>query len=270
MVGYLDLRRYGLLTGSQSDVGGDVGPQQVAPGVWRAGTRFVNWYVVDGGPDGLTVVDAGLPGYRSQLDGVLGRLGFERRDMRALVLTHGHIDHVGMASTMAADGVGVHLHPADAALAADPRRNRTDSSIVPYLRFPPTVAFIAHCIRQGAMTPPPMPDVLPLHDGQTLDVPGQPRVTHTPGHTDGSCVLQFRDHGVVFVGDLLCTVSPRSGRSARPQLQTRASNRDSDQALESLARLEGVEERLVLPGHGGPWADGMAAAVASARAIGCR
>ena len=245
-------------------------PTEIAPGVWRAGTRFVNWYIVDGGADGVTVVDAGLPGYRSRLDGALENVGFRRSDVRAVVLTHGHIDHVGMAGALSGSGATVHLHPADAALAADPRRNRTDSSIVPYLRYPPTAAFIAHCLVQGAARPPRMPESKPMDDGEVLDVPGEPRVTHTPGHTDGSCVLQFRDHGVVFVGDLLCTVSPASGRPAKPQLQTRASNRNSDQAMGSLAKLEGIEERLVLPGHGGPWRDGVEAAAASARRIGCR
>jgi glyoxylase-like metal-dependent hydrolase (beta-lactamase superfamily II) len=238
--------------------------------VWRAGTRFVNWYLLDAGADGVTLVDAGLPGYRSQLDGVLAAAGRVRSDVEAVVLTHGHIDHVGMADVLASAGARVHLHPADAALAADPRRNRTDSSLVPYLRFPPTVAFLAHCVAQGALRPRTMPVAVPLCDGQTVDAPGRPVVTHVPGHTEGSCVLEFREHSAVFVGDLLCTVSPVSGRRAAPQLQTRASNRDSAQALASLDRVEGVAAELVLPGHGGPWRGGVAAAVHSARRLGCR
>ena len=82
-----------------------------------------------------------------------------------------------------------------------------------------------------------MPAATPLADGEVADVPGKPLITHTPGHTDGSCVLEFRDHGVLFAGDLLCTVSPRSGRAAAPQLQTRGSNTDSEQAMASIERL---------------------------------
>src|SRR5206468_928878 len=73
---------------------GDRGPEQamtvsqVVPGVWRAGTRFVNWYIVDGGDAGLTIVDAGLPGYRDQLDTSLAHIGRRREDVRAVVLTH--------------------------------------------------------------------------------------------------------------------------------------------------------------------------------------
>lgn len=107
-------------------------------------------------------------------------------------------------------------------------------------------------------------------NGYVVDVPGRPLVTHVPLHTRGSCLLEFQDHGVVIVGDLLCTVSPRTGRRAGPQLQTRGSNWKSDLALASLAKLEDIHAPTVLPGHGGPWRDGVPSAVASARRVGCR
>ncbi len=242
---------------------------QVAPGVWRAGTRFVNWWAVDAGSEGVTLVDAGLPRYAGRLDASLADLGRTRADVRAVVLTHGHQDHTGMSSVLAAAGAAVHLHPADAALAADQRLNKTDSRLAPYLRYPAVLAFVGHYAASGGLRPPPMPATVPLEDGAVAQVPGAPVVTHVPGHTEGSCVLEFREHGVVFVGDLLCTISPALGRKAPPQLQTRGSNRDSTQAMASLDRLAGVEARTVLPGHGAPWADGVEAAAASARRIGC-
>lgn len=241
----------------------------MVPGVWACGTRFVNWYAVDAGAEGVTVVDAGLSGYAKRLDATLARIGRRRSDVRAVLLTHGHVDHTGMAAELAEAGAEVHLHPADARLAADPRTNRTDASLVPYLRYPATVAFVAHLVAQGGLTPRRFPTVA-LEDGAVAAVPGAPLVTHVPGHTDGSCLLEFREHGVVFVGDLLCTVSPVTGRRDAPQLQTRGSNTSSDEAMRSLERLEGVGARVVLPGHGGPWRDGVPAAVASARRIGCR
>lgn len=240
---------------------------KVADGVWRAGTRWVNWYMVDAGSDGVTLVDAGLPAYHRQLDHSLSHIGRGRSDVRALVMTHGHIDHVGMAPLLADLGAAIYLHPADVELAADPRSNETERSLLPY---PATLAFVAHCVAKGALRPALMPAAVPLTEGEVTAVPGRPVVTHTPGHTDGSCVLEFRDHGVVFAGDLLCTASPITGRTADPQLQTRGSNRSSDQAMASLERLQGIEARLVLPGHGVPWRDGVEAAADSARRFGCR
>jgi glyoxylase-like metal-dependent hydrolase (beta-lactamase superfamily II) len=247
-----------------------LGVTKVAPGVWAAGTRFVHWYLLDGGEEGLTLIDCGLPGYHRQLDPALRAIGRRRGQVRAVVLTHGHIDHSGTANRLAAGGAAVYMHPDDRPLAEHPSCNRTDRPLRSYLWWPATAAFVGHCLLNGALRPPPMPPTYALHDAQVVDVPGQPAVTHTPGHTDGSCVLEFRNHGVVFVGDLLCTVDPFSGRHAEPQLQSRASNRSSEQAMQSLPRLSGIDAQLVLPGHGSPWRDGIEAAVTSARRIGCR
>lgn len=244
--------------------------KKISAGVWRAGTFFVNWYLIDSGQAGVTLVDAGLPGYHRQLVNTLKRIGRKPEDVRALVMTHGHIDHVGMAPVLADWRVQLYLHPEDTELAKNPRSNKTEKSPIPYLRYPATSAFVAHAVVKGALRPRRMPSTHPLTEGEMSDIPGRPIVTHTPGHTDGSCVLEFRDHGVAFVGDLLCMASPVTGRSVDPQIQTRGSNRSSAQAISSLELVRDVESRLVLPGHGGPWTEGVAAAADSAKRIGCR
>jgi len=243
---------------------------KVAPGVWRAGTRYVNWYIVDGGQEGVTLIDAGLPTYERELDQSLHQAGRSKADLRSVVLTHGHIDHIGMACTLAKLGATIYLHQADWYLAAHPRSNKPERSVIRYAYYPGMIGFLAHAASQGGLRPSRMPQSIAIADGSTLDAPGRPLVTHTPGHTDGSCVLEFREHGVVFVGDLLCTISAFTGRCADPQLQVRGSNSSSGQAMTSLRRLENVQARVVLPGHGNPWTDGVEAAVASAMRIGCK
>src|SRR3954468_24802021 len=243
-------------------------PTQVVPGVWRAGTRYVNWYAVDAGAAGVTLVDAGLPGYKRDLDKSLAAIGKSRADVKAVVLTHGHIDHIGMAAALAAGGAAIHLHPADAGLAAKPGTNTSDRSSLLYLRYPASWMFVTHALSQQVTKPDSMPASTPLVDGAIAEVPGRPRVTHVPGHTDGSCVLEFPEHGVAFLGDLLCTVSPVTWRPASPQLQTRGSNKNSDVAMASLERLAGIDAATVPPGRGLPWGEGVGGAVESARRIG--
>jgi glyoxylase-like metal-dependent hydrolase (beta-lactamase superfamily II) len=243
---------------------------RVAPGIWRAGTRWVNWYLLDAGTDGVVVIDAGLPRYDRTLTQALHDMGRTTGDISAGVLTHGHIDHIGMAPAIAELGVPIYLHPADTTLAADPKSNTTDAPLLPYLRYPATLGFVIHAGLNGALRPRPMPTTTALDPASARRIPGQPRVIHTPGHTSGSCVLHFEDHGAVFVGDLLCTSSPITGRRVDPQVQTRGSNRDSAQTIVSLDLLVDIEAPLVLPGHGGPWHRGIEPAIASARAFGCR
>jgi glyoxylase-like metal-dependent hydrolase (beta-lactamase superfamily II) len=77
----------------------------------------------------------------------------------------------------------------------------------------------------------------------------------------------FERHGVLAVGDLLCSLSPLTGRPG-PQPMPRALNLSTATVLDSLARIEPLESPLTLFGHGEPWREGAAAAVASARGLG--
>ena len=72
---------------------------------------------------------------------------------------------------------------------------------------------------------------------------------------------------VLFTGDALVTRNPLTGREG-PQMMPRALNRDSRQALQSLANLEHFPADMILPGHGEPWDGGAAKAVQLAREAG--
>ena len=85
---------------------------EVAPGIHRLGSEFVNWYVVEV-DDGIVVVDAGFRGYVKQLPADLAALGHSVDDVRAVVLTHGDSDHTGLVPPLTAAGAAVHLHPGD-------------------------------------------------------------------------------------------------------------------------------------------------------------
>jgi glyoxylase-like metal-dependent hydrolase (beta-lactamase superfamily II) len=99
-------------------------PTEIASGVWRLSTELVNWYLVEDG-DGVTVVDAGAPKYRPQLEVALARLGRSLGDVAAIVLTHAHSDHTGFAEALREEtGVPVYVHTEDESLAATGKQAR--------------------------------------------------------------------------------------------------------------------------------------------------
>jgi glyoxylase-like metal-dependent hydrolase (beta-lactamase superfamily II) len=242
-------------------------PTLLADGVVRLGTRFVNWYLVADG-EGVTVVDAGVSGYRLQLEPGLALLGRELGDIAAVLLTHGDADHTGVAAGIRSEvGAPVHLHPDDRELVRNPRPKKTDRSVVRELHRPDLWRIAVHLARNGGLRPPRLTRTTPLEDGATVEVPGRPRVFHAPGHTPGHVIFDFAGHDAVFAGDAICTWDPITGARG-PRLMPRAFNVSTPQARESLDRFDQVDATLVLPGHGEPWSDGSANAAAKAREAG--
>ncbi len=242
-------------------------PVQLSDGVVRLGTRFVNWYLV-ADEAGVTVVDAAVPGYRPQLEPGLALIGRGVGDIRAVLLTHGDADHTGLASAIHAETAApIHAHAGDRELLRNPKPKKTDGSLLGALLHPGPWQVLVHLVRNGAMRPPKVTEITELQDGAQLDVPGRPRVAHTPGHTPGHVIYHFPEHGALFVGDALCTWDIVSGKRG-PSLMPRSMNVSTAQARDSLARVEEVDAQLVLAGHGEPWTGGAAAAAAKARAAG--
>jgi glyoxylase-like metal-dependent hydrolase (beta-lactamase superfamily II) len=234
---------------------------EVADGIHRFGTRMVNWYLIERGGR-ITLVDAGMRGYWPQLTRALGGLGHKVEDVEAVVLTHAHADHIGFAHRVKANSdATVWVHEGDAA----PGLRRFPPMRL-YLR-PTAWPLLAHGLRNGLLVTPDAAEVRTFADGQELEVPGRPRVRHLPGHTRGHCALHLPDASVVFSGDALVTFDPYRRRRG-PRLLLKGVNEDNDQARRSLDQLAELNARVLLPGHGEPWRDGVAAAVAEARGHG--
>jgi glyoxylase-like metal-dependent hydrolase (beta-lactamase superfamily II) len=239
---------------------------EVAPGVFRLGTPIVNWYVVADG-NRLTAIDAGLPAYSSTLDADLAKLGFAIGHIEAVALTHSDGDHTGMAARMRDSGARVLIHAEDAGTLAKPGPKSGDAAppkLLPLLWRPAFWRFLGHMARRGGGKVPPVENAETFADGERLDVPGGPRVVHTPGHTPGHCALLLEDRGVLFVGDSLCTWNPLTSER-RPQLMPRPFNSDNRACADSLAKLAGLDARVLLPGHGDPFKGTPAEAVELAR-----
>ncbi len=235
---------------------------RIADGLHRVGDGVVNAYLlVDG--TAVTIVDAGMPGLWSDLLAELDAIGLSLDDVRALVLTHGHSDHIGFAERARGRGVPVSVHELDAALARGevPNPAKGGGPIRPL----PLLRFLWLGLRKGGLAKVKVGAVSTFGDGATLDVPGSPQVILVPGHTPGSAVLHVPTRDALLVGDALATYAVTNG-SVGPMIAPYTA--DPATAIASLARLDGLEASWILPGHGEPWTGGVGEAVRRVRAAG--
>jgi glyoxylase-like metal-dependent hydrolase (beta-lactamase superfamily II) len=233
---------------------------EIAPGIRRLGPGLVNAYLVEEAGE-VTIVDAGAPGYWNDLPAELAAMGRRIEDVRALVLTHAHADHIGFAERLRRERhVPVRVHELDAAITRRPGTPRLDERKI----RPFALRFIAFALSHGMLRNTPILEVATFGDGATLDVPGAPRVVHVPGHSEGSAVLHLPSRDVAFIGDAFVTLNVLSGERG-PRMSP--FNADRSRAIASLTRLDRIDARVVLPGHGEPWRDGLAAALAEVRRV---
>jgi glyoxylase-like metal-dependent hydrolase (beta-lactamase superfamily II) len=239
----------------------------VAPGVHRIEHSFTNFYLLEE-DDRLTLVDAGVPTAWEPLHAALRGIGRRLDDIEAVVLTHAHFDHVGIAERVRSQlGIPVYVHENDVPLTQHPWRYDHERSRTPYLATQVrALPIVAALVRNRAWLAPPIKDVVRYVEG-ALPVPGAPRALPCPGHTLGHCALHLADRDVVIAGDAVVTLDPYTGRRG-PRIVARAATVDSERNLRTLDAIADTGARTVLTGHGEPWTQWAAAAVAAARHAG--
>jgi glyoxylase-like metal-dependent hydrolase (beta-lactamase superfamily II) len=240
---------------------------EVADRVHRLNDGIVNFYLVEDGGR-LTLVDAGGTRHWGSLLRTLSSIVRRLDDLEAVVLTHAHSDHTGFAERARAEaGANVHVHAADADAAKTGRTGKAEAGYGRYLLRWEAYRTLFTLSRAGALKIVPVQVVSGYQDGQTIDVPGGPRIVHVPGHTAGSCSILLEDRGALVSGDCLVTRNPFTGRVG-PQIMPAGLNEDSAKALRSLDALTSLSADTLLPGHGEPWTGEMSEAVRLANEAG--
>jgi len=233
---------------------------EIANGIHRIGSGIVNSYLVEEAGE-VTIIDAGLPSYWANLPTELAAMGRSLDDVRAVVLTHGHSDHIGFAERARRErNLPVSVHELDAALARGEVPNPAKAGPT---RLVPLLRFLWFGITHGALRTTNLTEIATYGDGATLDVPGSPRVILVPGHTPGSAALHVASHDALFAGDTLATIAVTTGETG-PMIAPFSADRA--QARASLDRLDGIEAAWLLPGHGQPWTGGVGEAIGRIRA----
>ncbi len=236
---------------------------EIAPHVFKFDTGPFNWYLIEEGGR-LTLVDAGFPGHFRVFEQGLQSLGKSLKDVEAIVLTHAHADHIGFAEKVRRlTNAPVFVHAADARMACRPLQLPWGGLLANAWR-PYTATMLGVAVLNGVFALPHLTTVQPLRDGQRLDVPGRPRVLHTPGHTAGEVVLLLEERGVLLSGDTLVTRNLLTGAQGPPQLTSPVLNGDFRQAARSLDLLRELGQQTLLAGHGPAWTGDMHEAVALA------
>lgn len=190
--------------------------------------------------DGMTLVDCGIAGSGEQIAAGIRGLGRDPADVRQLVLTHFHHDHVGAANEVAAWGdLVVCAHRADAAVI----RGQVAGA-------PPVLLDwerpIYQRVTDGTIgTAAPVRVDRELEDGDVLDFGGRAQAVAVPGHTPGSVAVHLPDHGVLFTGDTVA-------RRPDGQVILGVFNIERDAAIVSLRRQADLNPEIACFGHGEP------------------
>ena len=195
------------------------------------------WVLFDTG--GHLVMDRDFDGRRDILRGELEQAGCRPDDLRLIVLTHGHLDHIqNTALLMERLGVPAALHPADLGLLTD-QQSQPLSAQGPAGRL--LLSLSRHSFQTQAFLP--FTPTVELREGDSLAPWGvDARVLELPGHTAGSIGLDVEGHSLI-VGDAMMNLF-RPGPSCL--CSDPAAQRDS------IARIRSLGPRSLYFGHGRP------------------
>jgi len=217
--------------------------RQITPGIFLLeGLRVANVYLLVS-PEGLTLVDCGVPGEAGKIIGQITKAGYAVTDLRQVIITHAHNDHTGsLKEIIRLSGAKVVAHQDEVPYLA-----RT-AKVQPGSRLQSFLFWLSAKLMPG---PSAVTVDIALEDGQSVPGTGGFIVVYTPGHTPGSLCLYHPERRILICGDAIINKHPLTGKKGlRESLATFSVN--PAQMRESIRKLAALDVQVLLSGHGEP------------------
>jgi glyoxylase-like metal-dependent hydrolase (beta-lactamase superfamily II) len=221
------------------------------------------------GQEEITLIDAGplLPGVLDFIKDSFQREGLDFCKIKRVILTHGHMDHFGLAETLVKEighPVDVYIHPEDRwKISSEYLDNEIwydELLLLQKLTDIPDEDFriMAKGVRKYYSIATPIDDVKTMEDGDMFYGDGYSlQVVYTPGHSPGLCSLYEPDKNVLFCSDhIIKNITPKPILTLKRDTLIDKNFKSLEAYENSLKRVSELDVRYVFPGHG-EWIEDM-------------
>jgi len=174
---------------------------RVIKGVHIVPMGMANAYLIEG-DDGLTLIDAGYPGKEAAVFGAIRGLGRSPVELKHLILTHGHPDHIGSAAAIVREtGARTYMHPLDIPIAG------SGGPFRPLIAAPGLLRrVLCRLLYHPDKRIEPLAIDQALTAGEILPIAGGIEVIHAPGHCAGQVALLWLPGGMLFAADVCMNI----------------------------------------------------------------
>ncbi|MFK0001703.1 MBL fold metallo-hydrolase [Paenarthrobacter sp. NPDC090520] len=221
-----------------------------APGIHFVEGPASNWIIVRDA-SGFIMIDGGYPADRDAVLDSIRQLGLEPAEAKAMLLTHGHVDHTGSAAYFSRTfGTPILCSPEELAHVQGKEKHQvTIGQVLARIWRPKVFRWMVHVIKAKALQAEPATLAEAWTEQKLANLPGRPEAIAAPGHTPGNVALLLPGAGAIAVGDTFVSGHPLSSKPG-PQMLQRMFHSDPEAALEATRRLGDLQATLILPGHG--------------------